>query len=156
MIEFFFQRSDDLLVILGLSFYHHLITLGADLMAPSSDDGASDATEDDPQVPDHASTSASASRGDPPTAVPSPSATPSQPTPAQSAPTHSTASNAIPTVVDRGNNPRYELRHILRGHSMSLSSVKFSPDGNLLASTGVLTLYAVVVSFGILMLQVFG
>lgn len=94
-------------------------------MANSSDDGASDATEDDPQVPEHAS--AIPPEADP---VPGPSTAPPV------APAPAPAPATTPTVVDRGNNPHYELRHILRGHSMSLSSVKFSPDGNLLASTG--------------------
>lgn len=34
--------------------------------------------------------------------------------------------------------PDYKLRYIMSGHSMSISSLKFSPDGSLLASSGVL------------------
>lgn len=40
------------------------------------------------------------------------------------------------TVRDR---PHYELRHTLSGHSSSISAVKFSPDGTLLASCGMST-----------------
>lgn len=34
--------------------------------------------------------------------------------------------------------PNYELRFILSGHMQSVSSLKFSPDGSMLASAGVI------------------
>ena len=34
------------------------------------------------------------------------------------------------------SGPLYRARYILSGHSLSISSVKFSPDGSLLASSG--------------------
>lgn len=37
------------------------------------------------------------------------------------------------------DGPHYQLRHTMRGHKMSISSVKFSPDGALLASSGKLS-----------------
>lgn len=33
--------------------------------------------------------------------------------------------------------PQYKLRHILSGHTRSIASLKFSPDGSMLASCGV-------------------
>lgn len=35
--------------------------------------------------------------------------------------------------------PRYKLRYTLSGHTRSISSLKFSPDGSILASCGVFT-----------------
>ena len=78
----------------------------------TDDDAASQTTEDDPQVPEQ---------------PPPPSVQPPQLAPAPA-----------PGARER---PRYELKHTLIGHTQSISSVKFSPDGTLLASCGAFTFH---------------
>lgn len=85
----------------------------------TDDDAASQTTEDDPQIPESQHAPLPSAQLHPPPAAPPPA--PSNP----------------PNTHTRAR-PRYELRHTLRGHTMSISSVKFSPDGALLASCGAL------------------
>ena len=81
----------------------------------TDDDNASQTTEDDPQIP-----------------APAPvQSHPAVPPPPPGAQIQASTNQAAPR--ERSN---YRLRHTLRGHTQSVSAVKFSPDGTLLASCG--------------------
>lgn len=72
----------------------------------ADDDNASQTTEDDPQVPQpQPPTNECTNRPPPP-----------------------------PPSTTLRDSPRYELTHTMSGHTQSISAVKFSPDGTLLAS----------------------
>jgi COMPASS component SWD3 len=97
----------------------------AGLEESSSDgDAASQTTEDDPQIPENHE------------APPAPSPAPVPQSNGQVAPAPVPVTAVPPSGASTRERPHYELRHTMRGHTKSLSAVKFSPDGTILASCG--------------------
>lgn len=64
-----------------------------------------------------------------PTFVDAVNSLPPPPSPPQTHP-------VTPQSPDAPLKPKYKLRYTLSGHTMSISSLKFSPDGSILASSG--------------------
>jgi len=59
----------------------------------------------------------------------------------QSEPAHDPEGAQVKQETGQGlpfntNGPKYQLRLILSGHRRSVSALKFSPDGSMLASAG--------------------